>query len=167
MSGYVLTNTMAGSLQAIATTYKSLLRPVTGASNTKRLRIYELSFASVSVPNATDCQVQVDLTFCDGTTAGTGTAATPLPNDQGVAIGTPADVAIATAVVNYSAEPTVFTQADCWFNHGFNQRSGIMWQTVPEKGIQVPRTASVGPAMRALSTNYTGNVVARMGFDEL
>jgi hypothetical protein len=57
-------------------------------------------------------------------------------------------------------------QANCWFNRGFNQRSGVLWQTQPGREIIQPSTASVGACLRALSTNYTGNVVAKLLYDE-
>jgi hypothetical protein len=54
---------------------------------------------------------------------------------------------------------------------GFNQRSGVLWQAAPGYEIVTPSatgtTAAVGPALRALSTNYTGNVAARIDYLEL
>lgn len=168
MSGYTLINTQAGALVAMTTTYTVLTRAVSAASSPRRLRYVEMEFSAVSVPNSTDCQVQADLTYCGATTAGTGTAATPQPQDSGAAIATQIDTATSTGVVNFSnaAPPTTFVQANCWFNRGFNQRSGVLWQTQPGREIIQPSTASVGACLRALSTNYTGNVVAKLLYDE-
>jgi hypothetical protein len=167
MSGYNLNNQQAGSYQALASTYKTITRVVAAASAPRRIRYEEMEWSAVSVPNSTDCQVQADLTYCGATGAGTGTAATPQPQDSGAAIGTAIDVCVATGLVNCSAEPTTYVQANCWYNRGFNQRSGVLWQSSPGFQIILPATLSTGAGMRALSTNYTGNVVARAIFSEL
>lgn len=167
MSGYFLTNQQAGSFQALSSTYKSLVRAVSAASATRRLRYSEMEISAISVPNSTDCQIQVDVTYCGATGAGTSTAATPQPADSGAAIGTQVDTATSTGAVNFTAEPTTFVQANNWYNRGFNQRSGVLWQSIPGKEIIQPSTASVGAAIRGLSTNYTGNVVAKLLYDEL
>lgn len=167
MSGFNLNNQMAGSYQALTSTYKTITRIVAASSAPRRVRYEEMEFSAVSVPNSTDCQVQVDLTYCSAAGAGIGTAATPWPQDSGTAIATQVDTAVSTGLVNCSAEPTTYTQANCWYNRGFNQRSGVLWQASPGFQIIMPATVSVGAGMRALSTNYTGNVVARALFSEL
>jgi len=167
LSGFNLNNQMAGSYQALSSTYKTITRVVAAASAPRRVRYVEMDWSAVSVPNSTDCQIQADLTYCGATGAGTGTAATPWPQDSGTVAATQVDTAISTGLVNCSAEPTTFVQADCWYNRGFNQRSGVLWQSSPGHEIIAPAVVSAGPGMRALSTNYTGNVVARAIFDEL
>jgi hypothetical protein len=167
MAGYNLNNQMAGSFQAISSSYKTITRVIAAASAPKRSRMMEMEWSHVSVPNSTDCPLEFDFTFCDATGAGTTTAGTPWPHDSGTAIGTKIDTAICTGGLNYSGEPTTYTQADCWFNRGVNQRSGVLWQATPGREIIQPATVSVGAGMRALSPNYTGNVVARSIFDEL
>jgi hypothetical protein len=167
MAGFTVNNQMAGTLQAISSSYKTLTRVVAAASGPRRIEMVEMEWSSISVPNATDCPIEFDFTYCSAATAGTTTAsATPLPHDSGAAIGTAIDTSISTGGVNYSAEPTTFTQAQCWFNRGVNQRSGVLWQAAPGFSIIQPSTASVGAAMRALSPNYTGNVIAREVFQE-
>lgn len=169
MSGFNVNNQMAGSLQAIGTAYHTLTRVVSAASNPRRIRMMEAELSIVSVPNSTDCDCEFDFTYCGATAAGTSTAATPLPQDSGAAIGTQIDTAVSTGAVNFTAgnEPTTFTQADCWYNRGVNQRSGILWQASPGREIIQPSTASIGAAWRALSPNFTGNIIAREMFDEL
>lgn len=167
MSGFVITNQMVGSLQPLTTTYKTQLRLLQPASLMRRQRITEMEVSAVSVPNATDCQIQADLSMCDATGAGTPSNITPLAQDSGLAIGSPVDVAVTLGRGNYSAEPTAVTTAQNWWMRGFNQRSGVLWQASPGKEIIAPATLSVGPVQRALSTNYTGNVASRMIFDEL
>ena len=167
MPGFTLINTMAGSLQAMTTTYKSLTRALP-ASTARRIRVELLEFSAVSVPSTTDCQIQADFTYCSAAGAGTATtSAAAMPLDTGTAIGTALDVAAATTALNFTAEPTAFTQAQCWYNRGFNQRSGVIWEPAPGREIIMPATTGTGAPMRALSTNYTGNVVGRITFDEL
>src|SRR6266566_1886337 len=119
MSGFQLSNTMVGSLQNLSSTAKTLTRVIAASSAPRRVKYYELEFSAVNVPNSTDCQIQVDVTFCDATGAGITSAATPWPNDSGTAIATKVDTAISTGGVNYTAEPTTYTQADTWYNRGF------------------------------------------------
>jgi hypothetical protein len=167
MSGYLLTNQQAGSFQALAATYKSQVRAVAAAASPRRLRYLEFEFSSISVPNSTDCQVLVDITYCGATGAGTGTAATPQPTDSGAAIGTQIDTATSTGVVNFSAEPTTFVAANNFYLRAFNQRSGVLWQTEPGRELIQPSTISTGSALRAQSTNYAGFVATKLLYDEL
>jgi hypothetical protein len=172
MSGYTLNNGMAGSLIAVAATAQTQVLPSNPTSGTaKRLRVVELEVSAVSVPNSTDCQIQCDLTWCSGATAGTATTATPQQKDSGAAIGTAIDTAITSGKINFSAVPTTFTSANSWWFRGFNQRSGVLWQAAPGYEIVTPSATgtalAVGPALRALSTNYTGFVAARMDYMEL
>jgi hypothetical protein len=167
MSGYLLTNQMAGSFQVLSTGYKTQVRAVSAASATRRLRYLELEFSSISVPVSTDCQVLVDVTYCGATTAGTSTAATPQPTDSGVAIGTPVDTATSTGGVNYTVEPTTFVTANNFYLRAFNQRSGSLWQTEPGREIIQPSTLSTGSALRAQSTNYNGFLSTKLLYDEL
>jgi hypothetical protein len=167
MAGFNLNNQMAGSPQNLTTTYKSQTRVINAASNPRRARYVEMEWSTIAVPNSTDRPVEWDLTFCDATGAGTSTAGTPWPQDSGTAIATKVDTAVSTGGLNFTAEPTAFTQADNWFNRGVNQRSGVLWQASPGYQIIQPATVSTGAVMRALSPNYAATVIARVLFDEL
>lgn len=167
MAGFNLNNQMAGTFQAISSSYKTITRIVAASSAPRRVRYVEMDWSAVSVPNSTDCQIEFDLTFCSAAGAGTGTAGTLWPLDSGTAIATQVDTAVSTGVLNFSAEPTTYTQAQCYYNRGVNQRSGVLWQASPGREIVQPATVSVGAGLRALSSNYTGNVVARVIVDEL
>jgi hypothetical protein len=163
---------MGGAPNALTTTYKTQIIPSNPTSGTaKRLRVVELELSAISVPNSTDCQIQGDLCWSSGATSGTATTATPQQKDSGAAIGTAIDTAITSGKINFSAEPTTFTLANSWWNRGFNQRSGVLWQAAPGYEIVTPSATgtalAVGPALRALSTNYTGNMAGRMDYMEL
>lgn len=172
MAGYTLNTEMGGSLQALSTTYKTQIIPSNPTSGTaKRCLIQEFEISAVSVPNATECQIQCDLLWNSGATAGTATTATPQQKQSGAAIGTAIDIAITSGKINFSAEPTTFTLANSWWMRGFNQRSGIIYQATPGREIVTPSATgtalAVGPALRGLSTNYTGNLASRLDYDEL
>jgi hypothetical protein len=162
--GYSVNNLFAGAQQAITTTYKSLTRILVPVSAGKRLVIWELDYSFNSNPNATDCQAQFDLMFCSAVGAGTTTAATPMGTDSNG--GTATDVAVTTAGVNYTAEPTTFSATPA-FVRAPNQRSPAFWQASPGGDLKWPATASTGPAARALSTTYTGNAVAMIRWSEV
>lgn len=168
MPGYTLVNLMAGTLQNTTTSPgKSLLR-VVGAATPKRVRIEELEYSANGVPNATDCAIQVDFTYCSATGAGTATTtAVPQPLDAGTAIGTQLDTASSGTALNYTAEPTAFTAANTFYARGFNQRSGVLWQSQPGREIMQPATTNTGAVMRGQSTNYASTIIARLIFDEL
>jgi hypothetical protein len=173
MSGYTANNEMGGSAQVLTTTAKTQLVLGVPASAPKRIRIYEIELSATGVPNATDCPITGDLLWLTGATLGTvGATVTPQPNDSGTVIGTFVDTAVSKAYVNFTAEPTVFNVANSWWFRAFNQRSGVLYQSVPGKEIVLPAaaqgtTASTGGALRALSPNYASTVAARMSFDEL
>jgi hypothetical protein len=129
----------------------------------KRFLIWELDYSFNSAPNASDCQAQFDLMYC-GVTAGTPTAATPMGTDSNGGVAT--DVAVTTAGVNYTVEPSAFAATPA-FVRAPNQRSPAFWQASPGGELKWPATASVGPAARALSTVYTGFAIANVRFSEV
>jgi hypothetical protein len=172
MSGYTVNNEMGGSAQNLAATAKTQIVLGVPASVPKRMRIYEIELSATGVPNATDCPIVGDLLWVTGATIGTSTTVTPQENDSGTVIGTFVDTAVSKAYVNFSAEPTVFNVANSWWFRAFNQRSGVLYQSVPGKEIILPASAqgttvTTGGALRALSPNYASTVAARMSFDEL
>jgi hypothetical protein len=171
MSGYVVTNEMAGSLQNLSSTYKTLVRLAQAATLMKRARTFELEVSANNVPNATDCAVQVNYEYCDATGGaaaanGTSTSATAQPLDAGTSI-TNIDVAVTLGRVNFSAEPTTYIAANTFWSRAFNQRSGVLWQAAPGREIYTPAAASVGPGIQAKSTNYASTALAKILFDEI
>jgi hypothetical protein len=156
MALYSLDNRQAGTQQAVATAYKTLVN-VIGATS-RRALLWDLEVGADGAPNATDCQIVWDVANKDATTAGTGTAATPRKNN-------PADgAAQLTASVNYTAEPTTFTAA---MTIALNQRASQRWVAFgPDQCIIMPATLNFGLACRALSPTYTGNALANMQFAE-
>jgi hypothetical protein len=171
MSGYVVSSEMAGSLQNLSSTYKTQVRLAQAATLMKRARTFEIEISAVNVPNATDCAIQANYEYCDATGGaaaanGTSTSATAQPLDAGTSI-TNIDVAVTLGRVNFSAEPTNYVAANTYWSRGFNQRSGVLWQSAPGREIYTPAAASVGNGVQAKSTNYASTVVTKLMFDEI
>jgi len=152
MALYAVSNTNAGTPQALTTTYKTLLSitAATGATTLRRGWMYEFEIGATAVPNSTDCAIQWDVSV--QTAAGTSTSTTPNPLD----IGGGDAAALLTYAVNYTAEGTV-TAGSSLFNIGLNQRASQRWIARDEKSaIIIPAVNLKGVACRALSTNFTG-----------
>lgn len=157
--GWTANNTLAGSLQALTTTYKTLL--VLTASTTtagKAFYIWELDWGQASAPNATDCPMQYDVST--QTAAGTGTATTPLTTLNGLG-----STALTVATGNATAEGTI-TASTSVYNKAVNQRGQAFWQAAPGGELYYPATNLKGAAMRALSPTYAGNAVVRANWSE-
>jgi hypothetical protein len=157
--GWTANNTMAGTLQALTTTYKTMLG-LNSSSTTaaKAIAVWEFDFGQASAPNATDCPVQYDVSTM--TAAGTASATTPLTTVNGFG-----STALIVASGNYTVEPTVTAATSVW-NKGVNQRGAATWQAAPGGELYYPATNLKGPVFRALSPTYTGTVVARVAWSE-
>src|SRR5215211_9125983 len=120
MAKFSLSNTMAGTPQAIAAAYKTLwdITAATGATTLRRAFIYHVQFGAADAPAASDGPIvwKIDRQ----TTLGTRTAATPAPLDVQDA------AALITAGVNATVEPTV-TSATQLLEIPLNQRSTYQW----------------------------------------
>jgi hypothetical protein len=151
MASYAVSNNnYNASLQALSTSYKTLLAyyALTGATTLRRIWMYEFEIGPLNVPVATDCTIQYDCSVL--TAVGTWTAATPQKNDTG---GGDA-AALGTYQVNATAEPTV-TAASSIFNIGLNQRSSQRWMARDKFSSLISAAVNAqGLACRALSTNY-------------
>lgn len=165
--GYTINNLMAGTQQNLTSSGISILRLNVPASSGKRFYIWELDLGQSGPPNATDCSVQWELQQCSATTAGTGTATTPIPTGGGFVAAGNLDTAVTVATGNYSAEPTTYTAAQGFYAKAINQRGAAFWQAAPGGEIFLPNTASTGPGLRAYSATYASTAIARMNFTEI
>jgi hypothetical protein len=150
MASYVANNLNAGSQQNLGTGFKSLLgiAAATGATTLRRGWIMEWEIGANDVPNATDCQINWDIST--QTAAGTGSSLTPLVND----IGGGDAAALLTYLANYTIEPTVTASSSLWYM-GLNQRASYRIQMRDDvSAIIIPAVNAKGVAMRAKSTNY-------------
>lgn len=156
MAGYAASNLNATTpaLQAIASTYKTLLN-LSSSATVRRIRIHEFVFGTVGTPADNAMQFDVSRT----TTIGTGTAGVITPID-------PADAAaLSVSTINTTVEPTVTANSSLWMA-GFNQRATHRWVAYPGQELVVPATSAAGIAFRALSPGYTGNASAQVEFVE-
>jgi hypothetical protein len=92
------------------------------------------------------------------TSAGTGTAVTPSPNDG----ADPAAVATASKGT-YSPQPT---QSTLLFDFGVNLRATFRWCAVPGYEYKVPATASNGISLYVNAVNSAYSMTATFMFEE-
>lgn len=160
MALYSINNRLAGTQQALTTTFKTqlALTAATGAATLKRGWIYEWEVGADDVPNANDCQIVYD--WSRQTAAGTSTAATPNPLD-------PADTAAGlVGSVNFTGEGTI-TAASSLMAVALNQRNSQRWIARDEKSaLIIPATNLAGIACRALSPQYASKVLVNQHFAE-
>jgi hypothetical protein len=109
----------------------------------------EWTLGATASPNATDCNIQVDISRLSQTTSLAGTSFTPNPTDS-------ADgAAVTLANVNETTEPSAALIATSLYNIGMNQRATIRWSALQESQALIgPATAANGLYMRALSPTY-------------
>src|SRR3990167_8080332 len=143
MSGYAASNLLAGTQQALTTTYKTLTNISAATAYLKRAFVHEFVFGTDCTPADNVMTYDVSRT----TAIGTGTAATPNPV-QG------ADgAACSVGTVNHTSEPTVTATSSLWAA-GVNQRATIRWVAFPGQELVLPATNANGLCFRAKSPGY-------------
>ena len=154
MKGYALTNELAGSKQAVSSSFKTLINLSAATSPLlARAAVHELILGIDGTP--ADQAMAWDLSRT--TAIGTGTSATPTKLD-------PADGASPmVGTVNHTGEPTV-TGASSMLSIALNQRTTHRWVANPGHEIIVPPTDVNGVALRVKSPGYTGTAVGSMHF---
>ena len=144
MAKYAIGNDLAGSQQALATGYKTLISMYAGTT-ARRGKIYDLLIGTNGTPADNYLEWDVSRMTVDGT----GSAVTPNALD-------PADAAaLGTSKANYTVEPTV-TASSSVFYVGVNQRASYRWVAAPGSELVYPATANNGFVGRARSGGYTG-----------
>jgi hypothetical protein len=156
MAKYSASNLLAGTQQAISSSFKTQLA-LTASSGTqaRRFKVYDFDIGTDGTPanNAMDWDISRQ------TAAGTSTAATPNPLD-------PADAAALTiGAVNFTAEGTV-TAASSVFAMALNQQLSYRWAAAPGSELVAPATNLVGFAFRAKSSAYTSTALVQAYFEE-
>lgn len=156
MPDYSASNELAGTKQAVATTFKSLLiLSAASAVALRRIRIFDVLMGVEGTPS--DQAMVWDTSR--STTVGTGTSATPNALDP----ADPASLTVATA--NLTVEPTVTANSNL-LPAAVNQRATIRWVPTPGKEMVVPATNLNGLAFRVKSAGYTGNANVTAMFNE-
>lgn len=155
MAKYYLDNRMAGSQQALTTSFKTITHIHAATATLRRHAIDEILVGADAAPNATDCPISWNA--MRSTAAGTGSAATPTQAD-------PADAASdAVGTVNYTADPTHTANSQIW-SIALNQRASQRWVAKDGQELVIPATNLAGIGVRALSPTYVGVVLAGIGF---
>lgn len=154
MRGYALSNLLAGTQQAMTTSYKTLVNfSASNGTLLKRAAVHEFSVGTDGTP--ADQVMTYDISRT--TAIGTGTSATPTKLD--LAEGATPMV----GTVNHTGEPTVTSASSLW-GAGINQRATHRWVAMPGQEIIIPATDAAGIAIRAKSPGYTGTAIAQMHF---
>jgi hypothetical protein len=144
MANFAINNSLAGSQQNMGASYKSALSVFATTGALRRGKVYDVLIGTDGTP----ADNAIDWDISRMTVDGTGTAATPNALD-------PADAAmLATAKVNYTAEPTVTAASSVW-QVGVNQRASYRWVAAPGSELVYPATANNGLVLRAKSGGYT------------
>lgn len=141
----------------LTTTYKTVGIATAAASAPRRGRLYDLLLGASAAPNATDCNLQLDVSR--QTAAGTTTSVTPVALD-------PADVNFTTLGGSNATVEGTITASTSLLNFGFNQRAAYRWVASDKGELVWPATASVGLALRCLSPTYASSVAATLLVDE-
>jgi hypothetical protein len=153
MAVYSASNALAGTAQALTTTYKTLTALTAQTTGLTRALVQEFDVGTLGTP--ADNVVQYDVCRC--TTIGTGTNGTPSPLD------TTLRAAATVATLNCTAEPTAGVSV---FNLGLNQRASFRWVAAPGSELVIPAVNLAGFSIRALSTAYTGTASGAAVFIE-
>lgn len=155
MARYSGNNDLAGTKQAMTTSYKTLLTLTAATATLTRALLADFTIGTTGVP--ADNVMEYDISRI--TALGTGTAATLNPNDPLTR------AAGSVLTLNHTAEPTV-TAASSLFYIGWNQRASYRWVADPDGELILPAVNLAGLAMRAKSGAYVGFVGAQAHIKE-
>lgn len=158
MANFHVDTGLAGTQQAMTTTYKTLIEGLAQTTGIKRTRWYQFNAGPAGLPSSTDCDLVFDISRITGT--GTGTAATPLPLDPNEGAAT------SSWKINDTVEGTITATSSVKYLAG-NQRSAWSWQTNDMSQMLVgPATNNAGLAARGKSSTMTTAVGASCEFNE-
>lgn len=149
MAGYNASNMLAGTQQAISSTYKTLVAIMASSgTSAQRGKIEEFIFGTDGTPADNAMNYDVSRMTVDGT----ATSITPTKVD-------PADgVFLGLATANHTIEGTV-TANSRQGGFGCNQRATMRWVAAPGQQLVFPATNLAGFVFRAKSPAYTGTAV--------
>lgn len=142
MAYFSVNNGLAGTLQAITSTYKTIQEVTAATTGLQRGRLLDFIFGTLGTP--ADQSYEWDVSRM--TTIGTGTATVPVALD-------PADAVSSTVgTANHTVEPTV-TATSSLFYLGTNQRASYRWVSSPGSEIVWPATNLNGVGLRTRSVS--------------
>jgi hypothetical protein len=154
MPGYAASNLLAGTQQAMTTTFKTLLDLVASSGTSlQRFKVHEFVFGTDGTP--ADNSYTFDVSRC--TDEGTGTTVTP--NKLDLADG----AFLGLGKANHTVEPTVTATSSLW-SSGFNQRASHRFVAFPGQELVAPATNVAGFVFRFKSPSYTGTATVQAEF---
>jgi hypothetical protein len=155
MARYSGNNDLAGTKQALSTSYKTLLTITAATATLTRAMLLDLTIGTNGTP--ADNVMEYDISRV--TALGTGTSGTLNPNDGTIR------AAGSVLTLNHTAEPTV-TATSSLLYIGMNQRATYRWVADPGGGFVIPATNLAGLAIRSKSAAYTGTASATAHIEE-
>lgn len=155
MANYALNNDLAGTKQALTSTYKTLTSLTAATATLCGALVYDVLIGT----NGTPADNFLEWNISRQSTLGTGTAGVPVAlNPQSRAAGSVGNL-------NLTVEPTI-TATSSVFYIGINQRASYRWVASPGSELVVPATNVNGLALQAKSAAYTGTATGQMLFVE-
>ena len=155
MAVYHINTEMAGSPQAMAATYKTVITLTAATATLTSATLFDIEFSAEGTP--ADNVMEWDVSR--QTAAGTITAATPTANH-------PTRRACGTVGgVNATAEGTI-TAGSSVFYVSSNQRASYRFVAAPGAELIIPNVNLAGFAIRARSSAYTGTIAVGAYFSE-
>lgn len=155
MARYSMGNDLAGTKQAMTSTYKTLLALTAATATLCGAKVYEASFGT----NGTPADNYMEYDVSRQTAVGTSTALTPVALDgQHRAAGT-------VGAGNFTAEGTITATSSVLYVP-INQRATYRWVCAPGGELIIPATNLAGLALRARSAAYTGTAGAQTYHEE-
>jgi hypothetical protein len=146
---------------SLSTTFVTCTVIFNSGTAVRRGRLYEAFFGASSAPNATDCNIQIDVGRTN-TTFGGGINVVPNQID-------PADVpAVNSANVAFTSTNSAgFTTNTGYLSESFNQRSIYSWKALQESMYFTwAAVANSGIGARALSPTYNSGLIATLSWLE-
>ncbi|MGH6821946.1 MAG: hypothetical protein ACREC4_00390 [Methylocella sp.] len=158
MARYSVSNNLGGTMQAMGSSYKTLLALTCQTSPLGRFKIYEWKAGTVGAP--ADNYIEYDISR--QVSAGTATSVTANPLDSADAPASTVCVANATAEGTITAASSI----DYW---PVNQRASVRWAAAGDEDMLVaPAVNNAGFAFRAKSSvsGYAGLIGVSIRFKE-
>lgn len=157
MTAYAVNNDLAGTKQALTSTYKTILSVTAATASLCYASIYDVMIGT----NGTPADNFLEWDISHQTAAGTATSGPPVPLQP----QTQVRVAGSTGLINYTAEGTIAATSSVFYI-GINQRASYRWVASPGSELIVPPTNLNGLALRVKSAAYTGTATGQVYFTE-
>lgn len=157
MANYSLNNDLAGTKQALTSTYKTILAVTAATATLCQSAVYDVMIGT----NGTPADNFLEWDISRQTAAGTSTPGTPVPLQSPTAVR----AAGTAGSLNFTAEGTISATSSVFYI-GINQRASYRWVASPGSELIVPAVNLSGLALRVKSAAYTGTATGQVLFAE-